>query len=1302
MATTTISAGDLTKLRGSHQWIDDLALHITPLVTIQSGTITAVPSTVPYINVTWDGSTSGIEVGQMVKITNGTTIRAYGVIRKLPSGSTLFISSTSLGNPGYTGRIESPIQVGDTATVYSHHPLWGLFSTIRQRVFYKSFDIPYTDQNESPPPVANAGTWQAARIASGATAAFTLPRSGVNTDFAFGAATITARLWTLPAGVSLQAGFSTSDAVIGVDAVAGTHLLKLKVTDSSGKVHTAYVWLFVSDGTTGTSLSERFAIDIAPGGNPPAGRTISFIATGTGLDDSVLYPGAGILLREWPLYNGNALSDGVSVDTFVGYITDVDYESDGDIGTATVTAVAPIIYAEQVTQPPQRVTEKASPSNWTEAHSVLTNPRGLAYYIIKWHCPALLDMHDYDVTLTTPRKRDMRFDTDSLGAALQVVAQLITGNIGSASDGTTVMRRNPVLETNTTRNALDTVLTWTDEDLKPELRYRLGLQSKAGKAYTGAFIYDGSTTKAHRAVKRWYQGVGEQTLPDFIATVAQGLTYILEKVGHFMALQNRDIADIDLPLLRNQDVIDPAYMLWNGLTSSSDYDPRGIGFTNERVLPVNVERSYSNSNGSFIKDIVVTVQPETFGQPGEEYIVGSAMSGLAGGWFSTTPLPYTPQAEDGIFGTGSIVIAINETGKLAVTYSLLNSDPEWISLNEKFSNETVCDADWDFNSDFIVNGYVSTDALGLYVCTIISTLFKVYYIPDVLDPASVPELLDTQTMPDSSADTNGVIACSETTPTLVVAAWKDQTGVRVIRSTDGGDNWTVGRVGSSVTDTDNDDAPIGLAIWGTTILCTGPDGSSNYGLYKATSGGSFSLVTNSNTSDAPLPIIRIASTTNALTTTEGVAGITIDFDSGHANSQDGTFTTFGEAAVGNPGNALQGIFTGTMVLFAFIRTTIILPSSISITNVALDYYLDTASFSTDWIIEIKDGGVLQETFTQTSRPDTWATWETKNILDDANDPSALPVTGDEVIVTLKSSFSGGSSVTHDWRMDNIVIENGTTTTVDFEGVSYILDYLGTFLVTAVAAVGNPGNAGQGLYTGVIGTYDGITVIIDLPSSQNVSNVALDYYLDTNTGGLAWRISARNGGSFVDSWFEEGLSPLASWVSANIIDDAFDPSGLPVTADRIIIELERADIPGASMTHDFRLDNIIISGGSSADTLYKVATYSGSSVWTGISPSGGVAPLKPYALSIDFLDSDILQMTGSDNVWRETFDLGTSWTNNGASVYRTFLVQNDVILGGGAVALGLLTDGGISFDDKLGNLATAWGGSVGTIRKLLAL
>ena len=117
MATTAIDSADLSLLRGSHQHIDDLTIWITPLTVIQSGITTAVPTLSPFIQVTWSGSTSGIVVGQMVKITNGATLKGYAVVRKLPTGNTLFISATPLGHPGFSTRIENVIEVGVTVTV---------------------------------------------------------------------------------------------------------------------------------------------------------------------------------------------------------------------------------------------------------------------------------------------------------------------------------------------------------------------------------------------------------------------------------------------------------------------------------------------------------------------------------------------------------------------------------------------------------------------------------------------------------------------------------------------------------------------------------------------------------------------------------------------------------------------------------------------------------------------------------------------------------------------------------------------------------------------------------------------------------------------------------------------------------------------------------------------------------------------------------------------------------------------------------------------------------------------------------
>src|SRR5688572_4470288 len=123
MAKTTISPTDQSKLR-SEQSIDNLALCITPLVHNSIGTITAIPNKYPTTSLTIDWTTgpSNVEVGQMIRITDGSTIKAYSVVRKPISGSTLYINETPLGALGYPADIEQPILVGDTVTIYTHEP----------------------------------------------------------------------------------------------------------------------------------------------------------------------------------------------------------------------------------------------------------------------------------------------------------------------------------------------------------------------------------------------------------------------------------------------------------------------------------------------------------------------------------------------------------------------------------------------------------------------------------------------------------------------------------------------------------------------------------------------------------------------------------------------------------------------------------------------------------------------------------------------------------------------------------------------------------------------------------------------------------------------------------------------------------------------------------------------------------------------------------------------------------------------------------------------------------------------------
>jgi hypothetical protein len=1043
MAQTPIGGADLTKLRG-FQSISDMALYVTPLVSVASGVITAVPAKYPFVDLTisWSGSTSDVSVGQMVKITNGTTTRSYAIVRKAVSGATLYIAETPLGAYGYATMIESPILVGDTVTVYNHRPLWGMYSRIdaKTKVFYKLWDVAYTSENEGTITVANGGEWQSVKLASGETTSrFTLPRNGVNTSFAMNGS-ISAYLWTLPSGVTLASGYAASDAVIEVEATEGEHLVKLAVT-AGGRTHNAYLWLFVSDGSNTLALSDRFSVTVPQGDSQSRlGREMTITVTGDNLQD-YLYPGAGFLLREWSSYNGAALSDGVGIDSFIGYASEISFTHDGNIGQATVKIESPMVYANRIVQAPQSLEEVTEATKWTECETVLSNPCGFAYYLITHHTPNLLGMHDFDAEdYQTPRRKYLQCTTRSLGAALQVVAEYLSGNIGSASNGTTVLRPNPLYLGQTDRDAIATLITFQEQDISAPLAYRRRLYNAYAEVRGGAFAYAGGTPKAFYIGRRWSQGSGSIEMPNFTVTVAQGLTEAKARIGHFFAEQNAEIQDISLGLIRNIDVIDPAYMVWAAFTVSASYDPYGLGFSSNRLLPDTVSREWSIDNGGIKKRVTVKSQGETFGQAGEELPV---VVGAQGGWYLGTPVLWNPYTSSGMFGGQSINLAIanNDDGQFAACFNYYAANPEWFDLAAAVNGESINDFDFDFGSPFFTSGRNASQSLGVYVLTTVGTFGNIWYLADILRGGTAVKI-HSITLSDSTVATEGRIACSETYPSLVIAAFKDGTGTRYTRSTDGGTSFgSLTRAGSAITDdSDNDNAPLGLAVDGQRQLLSAPDALNDWRVYSAfTASGSFSALGSSPSGFSPHPLVAIepdAATAYATAIGGATQLITFDPASDDIIAGDGTTPapswriTGGDStgktlavvsSGGNPGYCWQMTGPSFVNTDRFIVTVrcVTAPASTTITNITFDYYIDAPGSTFDLYV-IGVGGISGSDPLSAVNDGAW------HSVDWINDVSStgFPRTATGVDAVMLDIVTGGASA-FTIRIDNVNIITST-------------------------------------------------------------------------------------------------------------------------------------------------------------------------------------------------------------------------------------------------------------------------------------
>jgi hypothetical protein len=1083
MANSAIGSADKAILRGN-SFTKQVHVHITPLVSVFTSTIASVPTKSPYVQITCDDTVTGVSVGQMVKITSGSTLVSYAVVRKAPSGTTLYISTTPLGSAGYATAIETAIQAGQTVTVYSHRPLWGMYSTIRQRTFYKQWDIAYSDQNEDPPPVANAGAPQIATVAVGSQASFTLPRAGTNSSFAM-AGSISSYSWSLPTGVSLKSGYALTDDVIQVDADAGRYLVSLTVTDSNANTHTAYVWLFVSDGTTGASLDERYPVSQISVNQTMQGSTGDLTLTGTSLDD-VLYPGAMVVIKEIPYFENGTLTDGVFVDTHVGYIDNISYAyNEQRITTATVNFQSPAIYANNIVQPEQALIEKSSPSNWTQCTSTLSNPRGALYYTIKWHTPGLLDNHDFNASsFTTPRRKEIAYNTSNLGAAIQLVVALFLKHIGSAADGTTVMADRPMYMTNADRDSLAIRMSWQGQDFRLPLSYTRNLLSQIAETITGAFAYNGSKTKAWLAGKKFNQGTGSSELTNFTVTTSEGASRVAEVVGHFHAEQNRDILEWSFVPTANQDVIDCAYALWETVTIDSGLDPRGNGLSTARMLATRADRTWTRTAFGIEKTITYSFQPETFGQPGKIIPIGNVKTNAT----NQTPIAFTQQADEAL-GSLGLALAVNDVGQLAITRNYLATSPDWTDLSDLFEGD-VSDFDWDYSSGFFTNGYEITEPLSAYVVSIDGTTLYVYRIEDVKTTLAVTDLT-TVTMADSSQDYNARVVCSNTTPDLAIVVFKDQTGIEHTYTTDGGDTWSSkANIGNAITDTDNDDAHIGLDIFDETILVTAPDSTPEYGLYISTaSTPSFSAVTNSSKDTTPMPMIKLIDDTNAYvslpaTTSGAIANVTFDAGGDSWDSITSNTSGAGEdtSGVGNPDDCARQNKTSVANIFLYVDFSF---SSGTVDRVGFDYYGSTTTTVNveECRVILKSGGSggsSQYDSGWVSSVTLDGTW--RNLVD-----TFSSVTADYCQVGLHLQATSSGDI--DLRFDNIQVGNGTLA----DSLTYTLQKVSSLTGTSSWSDISPATD-----KAPVRPYD---LAIDLADTDTINLVAdnNNWYQSTNAG-----------------------------------------------------------------------------------------------------------------------------------------------------------------------------------------------------------
>lgn len=935
------SANDIARLRGTRH-TTEVILNAVPLVSLATAQVNQTEFTYPLGALTVDNTSADwltrVKVGHLLAIgsTPGASDITWGVVRKSVTATTLYLDGKSQGDPGYARNIAAALADNAYITVYKYRPPWGLLSSIRRGRFYKKFDVAYSDQGLKPAPIVRLGRWRQAWIGGGGTAQVAFSATGVP----WGSATVAAYEWFID-GLTLVSG-TLADPNITVEGAPGFYELTCTITDSRGKITTAYryLWINTTDRTSSHSpFSYRHRCRIVSDQQDVRGRKIALEVDGN-FSPAEMFPGMAFLLSETPRYDGLALENPDLVPhTFAGYLSEKAVNTSYKARTTTLQLHGPLALANQVTTVTQQMVEKNTPRNWTQVSPLLSNPVGALWYTASHHAPYLIEGHDltFDAYFLTLRRKSFTFTSDNIGGQIEDLAEMISGVIGARSDGALRVVRNPLYLSNDDRNALTTRWTWEPGDMIGSLEYPFSYRQNIGQVYAYAFSYNGGReSKAYGALAPGAtkaQGGDVVSMTPVIVTHDEGQLRVMEIAGHHLALLNNPTTQISVQADRNLDIAEPVDIdEWHVLSVAAAYDPEGSGWGLSaaqpgRMIPVRVTRAWSSS-GQTVKRVTITWQMETYGLKGIAVEIARGGGGSApGAPGSPTPDddviiddPYEPKPprpeDDDTLEKVRFIVGINAAGVLARSFSFLEQTVGWARLGG-FSG-AARDLALDYFSDYFAAP--PDPDVGAWLITDQGDTLRIYYTA-VLQRTTLPPSWALQA---TLAAANGYagksrIVSSRDENDLAIMVTKDRTGVRFSRTTNGTSWSALAYIGTNVTDTQHDGEDIGAAVYDE-MQCviapdgtTGSDGKLNYFLYHApTKSSSFSKVASHPTDfRCVLGSLFLRSTTECIVALEKLASPappsalgTVTFDGGGYAS----YTLSVNAVVGssgNPGNAAR-------------------------------------------------------------------------------------------------------------------------------------------------------------------------------------------------------------------------------------------------------------------------------------------------------------------------------------------------------------------------------------------------------------
>lgn len=595
----TVSPADISALRDGHPHISKIYMSVLKPTVVYCGTVSGSP---------------------VFGTRDVTVVDVSGDITDIEAGMTVFVGTScgdnSISKRRFRSRVGQVLTLdensitwvaGQYITVYKNWELWSIFQYIDPTtyVFYKDYDIAYTNDNLYQSPVAIAGS-NRAKFIDGPYVSFSLDAS--DSYAVASGATISSYLWECDGGSIVN----SAAAVTTINFTApGQYWLKLTVTDSNGKTQSTRRVLFVHQRTGVYAPHTGFEIDAALSGDWSRGGWTTSVKLRADASITDIPNGALVVLWNETYFGGAEYYVGGDNTLFVGYIADEKITKELDVSYVTLNLETINFLLDKTAMRSVSIENDSTPSTWYEMANLTM--RRAVHHLLRWHS-TMLDI--CDVFMDEDDNLIYALD-DFTNGTLYKMIDVFTYQHGNFSHlcssrvGKVYLDRdiNVLTVAESAAKGVDFIMDNADRRGPTDLDIVRDPHNRVSYVLVSGTSYDGSTNTPIIA-----QAPGE--IPDnFGSTETTFERLVLENqaqanfyAGKVIAIANREFVEIRIPLAGNYlGVLDIVPQRWWYLQFDANSNKREVSFAGN-VVPRLINTEISTQAGTIL--VEVGVEPE--------------------------------------------------------------------------------------------------------------------------------------------------------------------------------------------------------------------------------------------------------------------------------------------------------------------------------------------------------------------------------------------------------------------------------------------------------------------------------------------------------------------------------------------------------------------------------------------------------------------------------------------------------------------------------------------------------------------